>query len=211
MAVDGPRNSRGEPHVLPGTGINGWTVTLISRNCKDPEKAMKLLTYLMSEAGQKMTYLGVEGPMYETVDGQPRINAGVLRMMQNDRAEYDRIYGGNVAYWMLQDNVTQLKWRPPLEPPMGQLEAWTYPYTDYLGQYEINFNINSPAGDADRKIKLLWSTVLPQLLLAPSETEFDELFQSFVVEREALGFDSVLAESTGQMQAAKEKLGMLTE
>ncbi len=208
VAVDGPKNAQGSDHLLPGAGINGWTVTLISRNCRDPERAMRFLTYLMSEAGQKMTYLGIEGETYDIVDGKPCIKEEVSELMNTDQTSYNRIYGGNNAYWMLQDNVMQLKWLPPLEPPTGQLLEWTYPYTRYLGQYEINFDVNSPEGEANRQIQLLWSTVLPRLLLASSEAEFDRLFDNFLEERRNLGHDDVMAESTRQMRAAKEKLGL---
>ncbi len=208
MAVDGPRNSQGDDPVLPGAGINGWTVTLISRNCKQPERAIQFLSYLMSEEGQKMLYLGVEGEMYEMVDGAPVIRETVSNLMNADRSEYDRIYGGNDAYWMMQNNVVQLKWSPPPLPPIGQLEEWTYPYTQYLGQYEISFDSNSQAGDADTKVKKLWSTVLPQLLLAPTEEDFDSLFTGFIEEREQLGFDSVMQVATSQMREAKKKLGI---
>ncbi len=208
MAVDGPKNSLGEGHVLPGAGINGWTVTLISRKCAQPERAIQFLSYLMSEEGQKMVYLGVEGDMYEMVDGKPVIKKEVNDLMSANRSEYDRIYGGNDAYWMMQNNVMQLQWSPPLTPPIGQLEEWTYPYTQYMGQYETNFDSNSQAGNADTKIKKLWSTVLPQLLLAPTEDEFDRIFADYISAREQLGFESTKAESTRQMQEAKKKLGI---
>ena len=91
---------------------------------------------------------------------------------------------------------------------MGQLERWTYPYTHYLGQYEINFNMNTEAGKADDSIKKLWSQTLPKLLLAESEEEFDRLMDNFVEERETLGFDLVKEESERQVREAKEKLGM---
>ncbi len=69
IAVDGPANSAGDDPVLPGAGLNGWTVTLISKNCSAPERAIELLTYLMSEEGQLTTYLGVEGVTYDIVEG----------------------------------------------------------------------------------------------------------------------------------------------
>jgi len=54
IAVDGPKNSRGEDPVLPSNGIPGWTITLISKNCEHPDRAIKFLSYLMSENGQKL-------------------------------------------------------------------------------------------------------------------------------------------------------------
>ena len=61
IAVEGPRNLAGDDPQLPVGGIYGWTATYIPKNCSDPKKALELLKYLISEEGQKMTFLGVEG------------------------------------------------------------------------------------------------------------------------------------------------------
>lgn len=208
MAVDGPKNAAGDDHVLPGTGSNGWTVTLISKSCKRPDRAIELMSYFMSEHGQKMIYLGVEGVTYDMVDGQPVIKPEVKEVLNTNRTEYDRIYGADDTYWMLQDNVMQMDWRGEPEGPGAQLEQWTYPYTYYLGQYEIDFETNTKAGNADLNIKKLWSQVLPKLLLAKSEEEFDALLQEFVEKREALGYAVVVEESERQIKEAKERLGI---
>lgn len=208
MAVDGPRNARGEDPVLPGIGSNGWTVTLISRNCERPDKAMELLSFLISEEGQKLTFLGVEGVTYDMVDGRPVIRPEVQALLYSDRVEYDRLYGADNTYWMLQNNVMQLDWRSRPGPPMGQLEEWTYPYTHYLGQYEIDLNTDTEAGNADVKIKKLWSRTLPGLLLAENEEEFDSLLEQFVKQRDELGYELVADAKYRRMQETKRKLGI---
>lgn len=54
LAVDGPRNSRMDDHVLPLPGINGWTLTYISENCDCQDKAIQLISFLLSEEGQEL-------------------------------------------------------------------------------------------------------------------------------------------------------------
>jgi len=208
MAVDGPKNSNGDPHVLPGTGINGWTVTLISKNCERPDRAIELFSYMMSEQGQLMLYKGVEGVTYDLVDGEIVLKPEVEELLLTNRNEYDRLYGADSAYWMFQDNVMQLKWRSEAKEPMAQLEEWTYQYTHYLGQYEILFEANSEAGIADINIKKLWSETLPKLLLAPTEEEFDIIFNEFVKARDRMGYHTMMEESTRQITQAKERLGL---
>ena len=208
MAVDGPKNSKGEDHVLPGTGINGWTVTLISKNCERPDRAIELFSYLMSEHGQLMIARGVEGVTFDWIDGLPVFNPEIEELLQTNRNEFDKLYGADNAYWMFQDNVMQLNWRAAPQEPMAQLEEWTYPYTSYLGQYEIVFEANSEVGIADISIKKLWSETLPKLLLASSDNEFDRILDEFVFIRETMGYDMVMQESTRQMIAAKKKLGL---
>lgn len=208
IAVDGPKNSRGDDYRLPTTGINGWTVTLISKKCKNPERAIQFLDYLMSEHGQMMTYLGVEGKTYDMVDGKPVVKPEVLELLNTDRQEYDRIYGADNAYWMLQNNIMQLQWQPEKPEEIAQLEEWTYPYIIYNGQYDSILPSNSKVAYEDTKITELWSITLPKLLLAESKEDFDEIVTGFVKERENLGYDEVMQEKTKLMIEAKQKLGI---
>ncbi|MCD7956665.1 MAG: extracellular solute-binding protein [Lachnospiraceae bacterium] len=211
IAVDGPANSAGDDPVLPGAGLNGWTVTLISKNCQDPERAIELLTYLMSEEGQLTTYLGVEGVTYDVADGDCVVREEVQELLNTDRTAYDRLYGADNAYWMLQNNVLQLKWKQSTdasEDPCLAMEEWTYPYTQYLGQYELSFSLDTDVGYSWNAIQELWGDTLPELLLAESEEAFDEILAAFVEERDALGYDEVVLACTEKYRAAKERLGM---
>lgn len=208
MAIEGPRNSNGADPQLPISSINGWTVTLISKNCKDPERAIAFIDYLISERGQKMTYLGVEGVTYEMVDGKPVLYDEVRELLDTDRAAYDRLYGADSAYWMFQDNVVQLQWEQETSPAIRQLKEWSYKYASYNGQYDCFFPSGSKASTLDAQMARLWGKTLPGLLLAPTEEEFDRILASFVKEREALGFEELMNLRTQFMIEAKRKLGI---
>lgn len=208
IAVDGPKNSAGDDPTLPTTGVGGWTVTMISKNCKSPERAIAFLDYLMSEHGQMITYLGVEGETYDMVDGKPVLKDEVRELLDTDRVSYDRIYGADDAYWMLQDNVMQMQWKQEVSPAVAQLEEWTRQYVVYNGQADVVLPAGSPEAVAEDKITRLWSETLPRLLLASTEEEFDQILETFVTEREALGFDEMMQKKTEYMIEAKEKLGM---
>lgn len=208
IAVDGPRNSAGDDYILPGAGTTGWTVTFISKNCEYPDRAIALFSYFISEEGQKTTYLGIEGVTYDEIEGVPVLREDVLNLLNTDRKEYDRLYGGDDTYWMFQNNVMQLPWRPPLSEPLGQMEEWTYPYTHYLEQYTVDLETDSKVGYADMKIQELWGSILPRLLLSSSDEEFDSILEEFVQERQELGFAAVMEEKTTRMIETKKKLGI---
>ncbi len=208
MAVDGPRNSKGDDPTLPTSTINGWTVTLISKNCKNPDRTIAFIDYLISEHGQKMVSLGVEGETYDIIDGKYVIRPEVQKLLDTDRMAYDEMYGASDAYWMLQDNVMQMEWMPQTEECLRQMEEWTYPYTMYNGQYEVSFNENTPEGVARNKIDRLWGRTLPKLLLADNEEIFDEIVSDFIAERESYGYSVLLDAENKQMLDNKRRLGM---
>lgn len=208
IAVDGPKNSKGDDYVLPTNAINGWTLTLISKNCKHPDRAIAFLDYMMSEEGQKMISLGVEGEMYDWVDGKAVLKDEVKKLLTTDRKKYDEVYGADDAYWMLQNNVMQLDWMPEKQYPLNQMEEWTYPYTRYLGEYEVTKQDDSEMSRINSRIDELWGKTLPRLLLAKSDEEFDQLFETFVEERETLGYSQLVKEHQKTMEENKKRLGM---
>lgn len=210
IAVDGPKNAAGDDYTLPGTSVNGWTVTMISKNCKNPEKAIKLLTYLISEEGQKMTWLGVEGKTWDYDDnGIPVMKEDVRNLLNTDRGAFDKKYGADSCYWMLQNDVMAAQWvEDDVNNPVTQLKQWTYPYTVYVGQYTVSLPDETEEGKIKNKAGTLWGETLPKLLLAKNDKYFDKIYEDFMKERYALGYDKVLKAFTLKMHENIEKLGL---
>lgn len=208
LAVDGPKNAAGDDPTLPINGINGWTVTLISKNCKRPERAIAFMDYMLSEQGQLRILLGVEGETFDYVDGKPVVKEEVNALLHADRQAYDRTYGADNTYWMLQDNRMQIQWKQEPREPVRQIMEWSYPYVVYNGQYDAFLPNSAKEAYEEQKIELLWSGTLPKLLLAESEAEFDRIFADFLEKREAYGFSQVQAAKTEMMKQAKEKMGI---
>ena len=208
IAVDGPRNENGAPHTLPGSGINGWTVTLISKNCSHPDLAIKLMSFLMSEEGQKLISLGIDGENYNMSDGHAVLTEETRRLLCEDHLEYVQKVGANDTYWMFQDNRMQSEWMPEDIPPIADMEDWARPFTVYTSQYDVDFAPGSKAAAARQKIETIHGEMLPQLLLAPSQEEFERLWDIYVQRRKDSGLELLLEESTTQMNAAKARLGI---
>ncbi len=210
MAVDGPKNLSGDDYSLPGTGINGWTVTLISKTCEHPDKAIKLLTYLISEEGQKMTWLGVQGETWDyNEEGKPEMYPEVTELLNKDRAAFDRKYGADSCYWMMQNDVLSAQWFEDDEnDPITQLKQWTYPYTVYDGQYTISFDTESEVGKIKDQADKLWGQTLPKLLVTKSEKEFDRIFKEFEQTRDSYGYDKVLKALTEKINENEQRLGL---
>lgn len=208
IAVEGPKNAAGDDPLRPTTTVNGWTVTLISKNCRNPERAIAFMDYLMSEHGQKVTFLGVEGETYEMQDGKPVLKDNVKQLLDSDRETYDRLYGADDAYWMLQDNVMQLQWEQEPSPATAQLLDWAKKYIVYNGQYDVVFPAGSKDAETDDRITKLWSETLPALLLAGSDEEFDKILESFRQKRNEMGFADLMEKKTAHIQESKKKLGI---
>lgn len=208
IAVEGPKNSDGADPELPVSGIHGWTVTYITKNCRNPQKALGMLKYLISEEGQKLTYLGVEDTMYVMEEGVPVMKTEVKDLLYSDRNEYDRRYGADNTYWMMKNSLVQRQWKLQEDTLTNQMEEWTYPYTVYTSQYDIDFGDDAKAAELRSRQEKIWGETLPQLLLSESDEEFDQVLSEYLIVREANGYQEYEELLTELYIRNKEKLGV---
>lgn len=169
IAVDGPKNSRQDDYILPLSGINGWTLTYVSQNCECPDKVIRLMSFLLSEEGQKL-----------------------VREQGEDE------------YWMLLDDYEKTS----LTDSMEQMENWAKPYSQYLGQYELNFGEDTEMTSIYEKLQSVWADTLPRLLLAESEQEFDSILNTYIEERIDNRYEEFTEKATQLFQNNKIKMGI---
>lgn len=209
IAVDGPANTNLDAPKLNGPSISGWTVTLISKDVKDKARAIKFLSYLMSEEGQKDLFLGEKGVSYDTIDGKDQFKPEAFELMNKDRAAFDKQYGSSFTFWMMQDTNITYQWAPQAVEPYKQLEDWTRGKTNSVSEFDLLDPLaNSEEGIILSKIKDLRGKTLPKLLMAPSEAEFDKIYADYMKKKEDLGNAKVMAFQQTKYEENKKKLGM---
>lgn len=210
IAVNGPKNAKGDEHQLEGPGISGWTVTLISKNCKNPEKAIQFLTYMLSEEGQKTVYLGKQGKTWDVIDGKEQLLPEVMKLREENRKSFDQIHGADDMHWMLMDTAMQQeKWGLPPAGPSKQPVEWTYGKVAPRFQFEmIEPNKNTPEGIISDKIAIKIPNAIASLVTAKSDKDFDDTFKKYIEYRNKEGFDKLQEYRTTKMKENKQKLGL---
>ncbi len=209
MAVDGPANAQLDPPRLAGQGISGWTVTFISKSAKRPDRAIRFMSYLMSEEGQRDLYLGIKGLTWDVVDGKEGFLPEVQKLLTADRAAFDRQYGASVKYWMLMDNAMFSQWEGEAVTPYRELSEWTKPYTRSYAVYDnTDPQPFEPEGIIGAKLTSLFGKYLPRLLKAGSETEFNSLWDELHAERNKIGLDKLMEYKQRKVDENKAKLGL---
>lgn len=208
IAVPAFYNSDLETPTLPGGGVEGWMVNMITRNNKNPERAIEFFTYMASrEWGQVACYLGEEGETWDYVDGTPQIYPEIVEEIRSSDEGKDK-WGLMDHFWFLMDGEVQSSWAPPLSGGMKQPVEWTY------GKVQSNpiYNKLYPTVDTDEGVALArlraeMGRLQPQLILADSEQEFDELLNEFI-EKEDEELPEILAAMQERLEANKEKFGV---
>ena len=208
IAVDGPKNSRGDDPQLAGAGVAGWTITLISKKCKDPARAMQFLTYLISEEGLMDTNFGIEGETYTVVNGIPTLTPEVKALDQNDKNKQETEIGVQFTYWMLMDTAWQQQWGIEYSPALAQPQLWTSPYVKSYAVYDgLTLPIGTDEELAYQEIQRQWGKVLPLLMRAPTEAEFNKILSDFNQFKKDKGIDKIVTLQTEMMNENKKKLG----
>ncbi|AOZ92529.1 extracellular solute-binding protein [Paenibacillus crassostreae] len=207
IAVDGPSNANMDTATLDGPGISGWTVTLISKNVKDKARAIRFLSYLNSEEGNKDLFLGEKGVSYDTIDGKDQFLPEVLELLNSDRSAFDKKYGASHTFWMLMNTNITAQWAPQAVEPFKQMEDWTKGKTVSASEFELlDPTGNSEEGIIASKLALQWGKTLPQLLMAESDAEFDTIWNEFQEKRKKDGVDQVNVFKQGKYEENVKKL-----
>ncbi|WP_019913918.1 extracellular solute-binding protein [Paenibacillus sp. HW567] len=209
IAVDGPADTKLDPPALNGPGISGWTVTLISKDVKDKARAIKFLSYLNSEEGNKDLFLGEKGVSYDTIDGKDQFLPEAFDLMNKDRSAFDKKYGSSFTFWMLQNTNITDQWAPKSVEPFKQLEDWTRGKAVNTSEFQqIDPTGNSPEGIIATKLKNLRGKTLPKLLMAASDAEFDKLWSDYLAKKVKEGQAAFDDYRQKKYEENKKKLGM---
>jgi putative aldouronate transport system substrate-binding protein len=210
MAIDGPSNSKLEQPKLAGDSISGWTVTLISKSCKDPKRAINFLSYLISEEGNKDLYLGIKGLTWDEINGKEQFKPEVVDLLNKDRIAFDNKYGAANTYWMLTDGDLIQKWMPEKEKPLSIISDWTkgktYNYSLFDNIYPYGDN---EEGVSFARINKKWGNTLKNLLIAKNENEFDKILNEFIAYRKEQGWDKIQNYAQQKYEENKKKLNVV--
>ncbi|GLX69807.1 extracellular solute-binding protein [Paenibacillus glycanilyticus] len=208
IAVDGPQNSKGDTAKLFPGNMDGWMVTMISKSTKNPERAIRFLSYLASEEGQRDVFLGKEGETWEMKDGKPQLKADLVTMLGTDIEKLEKEVGVLDTYWMMRNPVIVNQWRPEKAPVLKQMEDFANAQADIdSGIYKgLDPMGDSEAAVAWARISQNWQEVMPELITAKSDEAFNKVFDKFLADRDKDGYGKVMEYRQTELDARKAKM-----
>ncbi|MEI8095402.1 MAG: hypothetical protein WCG80_14420 [Spirochaetales bacterium] len=210
LAIDGPKNSKGEANITRNAGIQGWTLTFISKDCKDPETAIHLITYMLSEQGQMVSKFGVEGQTYDVVKGVPTLKPAIRKIMETDQAKFDKEIGFGQTY-MLTDEAWQVK----NGYYQSNINSIVKPITEWMRLHAQGNSQMSNSEPDDRttesrnltNIRQKRAEVLLNAVMASSDADFDGYWKEYNDYKAANGWDKIAAIQTAKIKENRIKLG----
>ncbi|MGQ8872205.1 sugar ABC transporter substrate-binding protein [Paenibacillus sp. TSA_86.1] len=209
MAIDGPQSTKGNAPTLNQSGITGWMINFISKDAKDPAKAMQIFTYLLSEEGQVLMNYGVEGETFKKKeDGTVELLPAVKDMQLHNADQFKKDYRLGEFMFFGHDRHKALS-ADAFPEAIKQMQAWGKgKLTPHFILENINPNLGTPEARALSAVNTKWNSTLVSMLRAKDDASFDNAlaaYQSFLEENR---WPDIVKIRSEKMKQNKEKLGM---
>ena len=163
----------------------GWIQTLVSKDCKNPEKVAKMISWLSSKEGLMSNYYGVEGTDY-TVDEK-----GIVTRTEEGTKTYAEDYNNNIMMWPFANTSFERSTEPVPEANTNRGEEVqlmtafgkdenTYIYDSSLLTFQ-NSQVLEPSSDLGLKlgqVKTYLESEKTKVVTAGSDDEFEKEYQS---------------------------------
>ncbi|MEH6993180.1 sugar ABC transporter substrate-binding protein [Neobacillus drentensis] len=209
IAIDGPQSTVGNEPTLPQAGITGWMMNYISKNCKDPAKAIQLFTYLLSEEGQILVTYGIEGETYNVnADGKYEYLPEIKELRLNNPEKFKKEYRMFEFFFFGHERYNALSNDAYLEA-IQQMQDWG------KGKLKPQFiieGINPDQGTPEARslsaIDTNWATTLVSMVRAKNDKEFDKLIAEYQKFLDQNNWNKISEIRNKKMEINREKLGM---
>ncbi|MDP9697764.1 putative aldouronate transport system substrate-binding protein [Paenibacillus intestini] len=209
IAIDGPQSTKGNVPTLNQSGITGWMINFISKDAKDPAKAMQVFTYLLSEEGQILMNYGVEGETFKKkADGTVELLPAVKDMQLHNADQFKKDYRLGEFMFFGHDRHKALS-ADAFPEAIKQMQSWGKgKLTPHFILENINPNLGTPEARALSAINTKWNSTLVSMLRSKDDASFDNAlaaYQSFLEENR---WPDIVKIRSEKMKQNKEKLGM---
>ncbi|WP_458126729.1 sugar ABC transporter substrate-binding protein [Paenibacillus sp. Z3-2] len=209
VAIDGPQSTKGNAPTLNQSGITGWMINFISKDCKDPAKAIQIFTYLLSEEGQTLMNYGIEGETYQTkADGSVELLPAVKDLQLNNADRFKKDYRMGEFMFFGHDRHKALS-ADAFPEAIKQMQEWG---KGKLKPHFILENISPDQGTPEARalsaINTKWNTTLVSMVRSKDDASYDNAlaaYKSFLGENR---WEEIVKVRSEKMKLNKEKLGI---
>lgn len=197
----------GDKVRFQGTSRRGWTTTLISKNCPDPEAAIKFALYMFSKEGNLLVCYGHENEHYTfTESGKIQRTEDVVRRRAENLTKFENETGiftqrlFNYPYYKEEESRDEYT-KDNVET------SCKYCYDGTVFNYRMTPGTNTRLGDVSAKVWAKYNTLWPQMVTANSDTAAQSLLKQTISEMEALGLSELENYWTRQYEKNIEQFG----
>lgn len=196
----------GYEDVQPYFGYNhraGSSGVVITKNCADPEAAIRFISFYLSEAGQLLEFYGIEGETYEMRDGVPYLLDGVYEAKLADWNGYAQQTGIRIFDVM---NNQKYNWERRQEDESRQTDRQMATDCSFNATMLMSLNVDSATveGILNSEINAELASELTKMIIAEDASQIPDMITSLLSRYEANGLSDLEDEWTRQYQVMLE-------
>lgn len=213
MSVGLIQGDSGKEPIISPSATGGWTGTMITKNCKNPERAAQLFAFMSQPDVAISYYLGGVGS-YEMVDGKAYITEEAAAERDKDPDAFNARTRSGVQEYLL-DYVDVI-----LASPEDDLdEYWQNQFngrrTYQDGHYYDDkiFSDVAPEGGTDlaaisAQIDEYWGQQVAQIIMAPTAEQAESLYEEGIAQMDEMGMKDLDAYRNERFQENKKRMGV---
>lgn len=177
----------------------GWDAIGITKNNKHPERTMQFFNFLASEEGQYLLLWGLEGEHYtRNEDGKREPKPEILQAFKDDFSQTSKETGIRKWTWFVKNGsgsdgtpymMTSLIMDEVTAFARKSLKDTYYDTADLSG---LEPDGSTPEAIIKQKIDDIRTLALPKIIMAESDSEFDELFNTMLSDIEKAGEEQLI-------------------
>ncbi|MDR1972126.1 MAG: hypothetical protein LBQ46_09405 [Treponema sp.] len=197
-ALNKPLTYQGAIRYAPVDANPGFAGLYITTACKNPGRLIRLMEFMFSPQGDRLTQWGVEGLDYTlNASGLPIINTAIDWKTRGD----------NVWYFGATFMTEVQKALVPADPKFSQVTQLMYDFKKYwTGDPLLGKTVplpETPENETKTSIATFYNNNRNIIISARNDREFESAFNSFYAELESLDLDSYLAFAQAKYDRAK--------
>lgn len=186
-----------------------WMATFITSNCKDPEAAIKALSWLCSDEGDIVNQWGIEGEDYEyDENGVPNYTDWYYEQTEESLEDYNSNLGRFLGSMNWADHLWTSETVPDeVENLHEAREQAQDHWVGIMNMMSINPNDSSEAAVVFQQCKDAWTAAIPNIIMAESNEEALRLFDELKATLEDMNISVVEEYWTAKSDKVKEAFG----
>jgi putative aldouronate transport system substrate-binding protein len=203
----------GRQPILEGVSCGGWTGTMITKNCKNPAKAIQFLSYMTSEEAALDAYYGTG--VYDVINGKAaRKPAAVKEFADNYQAAFSK-YMYDISFFMDWTIIEKYSPEPGQDALYYERDHYKQEHDRSITLYDNKaFTLVMPDDGTDLSVTKVrvddyWNQQEPKMIMAKSGAECERIYREALAQADALGMKELDDYQNSRFKENKKKLGVL--
>jgi len=201
----------GKTPILESSGTGGWTVTMITKNAKNPAKAIQFMSYMTSEKATLDSFFLYD--TYDIIDGKAVQNPLIKKELDENYTAAAAKYNMNIDFFVDYKIIQKFTGLDP-DALYYDIDLYyqerdtTLAICDNKAFTFVNPDDGTELAVAKIRIDDYWNRTWPSMIMARNADECIRMYHEAIAQADSMGMKNLDAYQNGQFLNNKKRLGV---